>query len=84
MPVGMPESDAFNYLTRIRQPTIMINGRFDSMIGEENIRLMFDHLGTDPKNKRLVLTETDHIPTRSDMIRETLAWLDKYLGPVQK
>lgn len=35
-----------------------------------------------PENKRLILYETDHIPPRAEYIKETLAWLDKYLGPV--
>jgi len=28
--------------------------------------------------------ETDHIPPRNEFIKETLAWLDRYLGPVEK
>jgi hypothetical protein len=28
--------------------------------------------------------ETDHIPPVNEMIKETLAWLDKYLSPVKK
>jgi hypothetical protein len=31
-----------------------------------------------------MLNETDHIPPRNDYIKETLAWLDKYLGPVER
>jgi hypothetical protein len=41
---------------------------------------MLDLLGTPAEDKRLLLYETDHIPPRAEYIKETLAWLDKYLG----
>jgi hypothetical protein len=44
---------------------------------------MFDLLGTPPEHKRHILYETDHIPPRIEYVKETLAWLDKYLGPVR-
>jgi hypothetical protein len=43
---------------------------------------MHDLLGTPDEDKDLILYETDHIPLRTEYIKETLAWLDKYLGPV--
>jgi hypothetical protein len=45
---------------------------------------MYDLLGTPDEHKRLMLYETDHIPPRVEFIKETLAWLDKYLGPVNR
>jgi phosphatidate phosphatase PAH1 len=39
-------------------------------------------LGTPNKNKRLVVYDTDHYITKSDMVREVFACLDKYTGPV--
>ena len=42
---------------------------------------MFDLLGTPNDEKELRLYETDHIPPRNELIKETLAWLDRYLGP---
>jgi hypothetical protein len=47
------------------------------------IRPAFDLLGTPPEDKRLILYETDHIPPRAEYIKETLAWLDHYMGPVK-
>lgn len=44
---------------------------------------MFDLLGTPPENKRLRLYETDHFVPQNEYVRETLAWLDRYLGPVK-
>ena len=80
-----PEADPINYVTRVRTPTLMLNGRYDTNLGlEEGIKPMFDLLGTPAEHKRLMLYETDHIPPRNDYIKETLAWLDKYLGPVKR
>jgi formylglycine-generating enzyme required for sulfatase activity/dienelactone hydrolase len=80
-----PEADPVNYVTRIRMPTLMLNGRYDSTFGlEAGIRPMFDLLGTPAEHKRLILYDTDHIPPRNEFIKETLAWLDKYLGPVER
>jgi len=44
---------------------------------------MFDLLGTRAQDKRLKLYETDHDPPRNEIIKETLAWLDRYLGPIK-
>lgn len=81
MNIGRPEARASNYLSRIKQPTLLINGKFDSIFGEENIRTFFSHIGA--KDKALKLFDTDHIPPRTGMVSETIAWLDKYFGPVR-
>jgi dienelactone hydrolase len=77
----LPEALSTNYLPHVRTPTLMLNGRYD--LGIDNlVRPMFSLLGTRAEDKRLVLYATDHIPPRAEMIKETLAWLDRYLGPV--
>lgn len=40
--------------------------------------------GTQEGDKKIILYDTDHILPRAEYIKETLAWLDKYLGPVKK
>jgi formylglycine-generating enzyme required for sulfatase activity/dienelactone hydrolase len=80
--VGRPEVNGINYVTRVRIPTLMLNGQYDAGI-DAIIRPMLDLLGTPPEDKRLILYETDHIPPRTEYIKETLAWLDTYLGPVR-
>jgi len=40
-------------------------------------------LATPSKDKRLALFDAGHLPDRNDIIKETLDWLDKYLGPVK-
>jgi serine/threonine protein kinase/dienelactone hydrolase len=78
-----PEADQINYVSRIKIPVLMLNGKYDAMIPfETSIKLFFDLLGTPEKDKRFCLYETGHYVAKSEMIRETLNWLDHYLGPV--
>jgi len=79
-----PEVHPFNYVTRVKIPTLMLNGKYDSIFPlETSIKPMFDLLGTPDEHKDLMLYDTDHLPPRNEYIREVLAWLDKYLGPVK-
>ena len=81
--LGRPEASDLTYVTRVRTPTLMLNGQYDVFFPPEtSSQPMFDLLATPPEDKRLILYETDHIPPRNEYIKETLAWLDKYLGPV--
>ena len=50
---------------------------------ESAARPMFEFLATSPENKALRVYDSDHLPPRDEFIRESLAWLDKYPGPVQ-
>ena len=66
-------------------PTLMLNGSYDSIFPlETSIKPMFHLLGTPDDHKELKLYKTDHLPPRNEYIREILAWLDKYLGPVNR
>ncbi len=81
---GRPEMSDCNYVTRVRIPTLILNGRYDAYCPPETCsQTMLDLLGTPAGDKRLILYETDHIPPRTEYIKETLAWLDRYLGPVR-
>jgi formylglycine-generating enzyme required for sulfatase activity len=81
---GRPEARDLNYVTRVMTPTLMLNGRYDNIYDiEEQIKPMFDLLGTPTEHKQLILYDTDHIPPRTEYIKEILAWLDHYLGPVK-
>jgi serine/threonine protein kinase/dienelactone hydrolase len=82
--VARPEADQINYVTRVKTPTLMLNGKYDTIFPyETSIKPLFDLLGTPDEHKELKLYETDHIPPRNEFIKETLAWLDRYLGPVK-
>ncbi len=79
-----PEIAQINYVPRIRIPTLMLNGKYDTIHPyETSIKPMFDLLGTPNDKKELRLYETDHIPPRNELVKETLAWLDRYLGPTR-
>jgi len=81
--VPRPEADPLNYVSRVPVPTLMINGRYDTIYPlEKSIRPMFDLLGTPAGHKELLLFETDHVPRTNEIIRGTLSWLDRHLGPV--
>jgi len=81
---GRPEANQINYITRVKTPTLMLHGKYDTIFPyETSIKPMFDLLGTADEHKELKLYETDHISPRNDFIKEILAWLDRYLGPVK-
>jgi pimeloyl-ACP methyl ester carboxylesterase len=83
----LPEADAFNFLPRFRVPTLMVNGRADFVFPlETSAGPMFRLLGAPEKDKRLALRDGGHAPSgdvRSFVTKETLDWLDRYLGPVK-
>ncbi len=79
-----PEVDPFNFLPRITVPVLMLNAKYDHFFPTETAQKPFlDHLGTPAAEKRRVVYEGGHILPRADIIRESLDWLDKYLGPVR-
>jgi dienelactone hydrolase len=81
---GRPEVNAINYVTRVKVPTLMLNGRYDMGFPfDTSVKPMFDLLGTPAEHKRLRLYDTDHFVPGNELIKETLAWLDRYLGPVK-
>jgi formylglycine-generating enzyme required for sulfatase activity/predicted esterase len=81
-----PEMHPVHFAPRSRTPTLMINGRDDFMFPYEiSQRPLFELLGAPAGQKRHVRLSGGHIPTnRHEVIREVLAWLDEYLGPVQR
>ena len=40
-------------------------------------------LGTPEEQKRILVNESGHSFPRTEMAKESLAWLDRYLGAVQ-
>jgi dienelactone hydrolase len=83
-----PAVDPLTFLPRVTQPVLMLNGRYDHTYPVESAQKpFFNRLGTPDDHKRYVLFDAAHglvaLP-RSKMIKESLAWLDKYLGPVER
>jgi dienelactone hydrolase len=80
-----PEEDPVNFLPRIHIPVLMLSGRYDSGFPLElSQKPFFRLLGSPPAMKKHVLDEGGHFLPRPMMVRESLAWLDQYLGPVQR
>jgi eukaryotic-like serine/threonine-protein kinase len=80
----LPEADPFNFLPRITIPVLMLNGSLDHFFPvETSQRPMFELLGTPPDRKKQLTYQAGHLVPRSQVIKETLDWFDKYLGPVQ-
>ena len=81
---SLPEVEQFHYLPRISTPVLMLNGKYDFFFPYETSQVpFFELIGTRKEDKKLFLSETSHFVPRTDLIKETLAWLDRYLGPVE-
>ena len=80
-----PEANEFNYVSHVRIPVLMLNGKYDFTFPfESTVKPMFDLLGTPAEDKKLISYDTDHYVPQSEIIKETLQWMDTYLGPVNK
>ncbi|MEO8100771.1 MAG: protein kinase [Acidobacteriota bacterium] len=81
-----PEADGTNFVTRVKLPVLMLNARYDILFPVETAQLpIFRRLGTPDKDKKHITYEAGHgaLPYREE-VRETLDWLDQYLGPVRR
>jgi len=82
---SLPEVDALNFVSRIKQPVLMLNGKYDAVFPVESSQIpMFNLFGTPPEDKNIKIYDTGHLVPKTEMIKETLAWYDKYLGPVKQ
>lgn len=79
-----PEALPINYVPRITVPLLMLNGRYDYIFPVQTSQdALFDSLGTPPEDKHRVIFDAGHAPLpQGSRIREAMAWLDKYLGPI--
>jgi len=79
-----PEADTINFAPRVTIPILMINGKYDFDTPLNTCQIpLFRSLGTPAKDKRTALFDAGHIVPRNEMIKETLDWLDRYLGSVR-
>ena len=81
---ALPEVDQINYLPRIKQPVLMLNGSYDMFFPvESSQKPMFRLLGTPQGQKKMLVYPSGHLVPPNEFIKETLAWLDTYLGPAR-
>jgi hypothetical protein len=78
-----PEVDQRNYLPHITTSVLMLNGKYDFFFPYEKSQIPFyELLGTPIEHKKLIPYEQGHSVPRLQVVKETLSWLDRYLGPV--
>jgi eukaryotic-like serine/threonine-protein kinase len=76
-----PEVDPLNFAAHVHVPVLMLNGRYDYTLPFSTSQLpLLRLLGGDKKH---VVFDTAHTVPRLPMIKETLDWLDHYLGSVR-
>jgi dienelactone hydrolase len=81
----LPGMDQVDFAPRLKKPVLMVNGRYDFFFPLDNSQLpLFRMLGTPENDKRHVVFDTTHnvAVRRPELVKEVLAWLDKYLGKV--
>ena len=77
----VPEVDPINYTTRVKTPIILLNGRDDFTFPiETSQEPLYRLLGTPEADKAHKLYDGGHVFPFSRMIKDSLDWLDKYLG----
>ena len=78
-----PEIEPLNFAPRVKVPTLMLNGRNDFMFPVDSSQIpLFRFLGTPNAQKRHVVFDSGHVPPDKPVVKESLDWLDRYLGPV--
>ena len=77
----LPEIDPINFAPRVKTPLLMLNGRDDFTYPVEvSQEPLFRMLGTPAADKGRGLYAGGHVFPFSRMIKDSLDWLDKYLG----
>lgn len=81
----IPEVDQINFAPRVTTLTLMLNGRYDFLFPYETSQVpMYRLLCTPKEHKVHKVYETGHHVPGNEITKETLNWLDKYLGPVNR
>jgi formylglycine-generating enzyme required for sulfatase activity/dienelactone hydrolase len=79
-----PEVNPNNFAPRVKIPVLIVNGRDDFSAPSGVPERLLALLGTPPGRKSLKLFPGGHVPLDlRNLVRETLDWFDRYLGPVQ-
>jgi len=80
---GLPASDPINFAPRVRTPVLMTNGRDDFTFPlKTSQEPMFRWLGTRDQDKRHLLHDGGHVCPFEGLTKDTLDWLDRYLGTI--
>jgi len=75
------EVEPVNYTPRVRTPTLMLNGRYDTTFPPETSQIPFyNHLGTPAGEKEMKVSENGHILSMEITVNDALNWFDRYLS----
>ena len=76
-------ADPINFLPRINQPALILNGEYDFIFPIASQKLLVELLGTSRDHKKHVLFPAGHGEYQSREYRRLIVeWYDQYLGPV--
>jgi hypothetical protein len=85
MAPSRPEVDPLHFLPHIKTPVLLLGGKYDHLFPVETAQKpFFSLLGTPEDQKKYLLFEGGHFVPRTELIAESLAWFDKYLGPTSR
>jgi eukaryotic-like serine/threonine-protein kinase len=74
-----------NFISRVKQPVLMLNGRYDFFFPVDSTQEPFyQMLGSKKDQKKHLIYDTSHNIPRNELIKESTNWLDQYLGPVSQ
>ena len=80
----LPEADPMNFAPHVTIPTLMMNGKYDFTDPLDTCQEpIFRALGTSPHDKHHIIFDSGHAVPDVAKMKETLDWLDRYLGPVK-
>lgn len=78
------EVEPINFVSRIKAPTLMLNGRYDFFFPVETAQNpLYSLLNMPEPLKRKVVFESGHSVPRVESAKEILDWLDGRLGPAR-
>ena len=81
---ALPEVEPVHFLPRIHSPVLMLNGKYDFFFPyETSQRPFFELIGTNNEDKKIIAYEGGHSVPRTQLVKETLAWLDRYFGAAE-
>jgi hypothetical protein len=85
LPDDPPESDFRNYLAHVKVPTLILAGRNNLEYPlERAVRPMLNLMGTPMDRKNLIIYEDPYSAPHYEFVKESMAWLDRYLGAVRR
>lgn len=82
---GRDDVPRSSLLPHLDLPVLMLNGSYDYLLPVEAAQKpFFELLATPEEDKKWIVYDSGHWPLpRHELIRETVNWLDKYLGAVE-